>query len=451
MSSEPAIRVANLGKRFELYDRPRDRLWQMLAGERRRFFREFWALRDVSFDIHRGECVGIVGRNGAGKSTLLQLVCGILTPSEGTLQASGRVAALLELGAGFNPEFTGRENVYLHGAILGLDEREIDDRFDDIAAFADIGDFLDAPVKVYSSGMVVRLAFAVQAQTDPEILIVDEALAVGDARFQVKCFERLRRLRQSGTTILFVSHATEQVVTHCDRAILLDGGRMVEQGAPRRIVNVYLDLLFGTGRASSDASPAQTAPQPPGGAAAPRLEVSLDGDEYAIRPGYNPAEYRWGDGAAALTDFRLAVGAERDVVTIDQGASVSIVVGFRFLRQVERPILGFAVKTREGVTIYNSNTEFQPVQGFGEAGAAGSAGALRIRFPCRLAPGDYFVSLGLASRAVDGSVIAHDRRYDSIHLQVVPSGERGFIGMVDLEAEFSPVHLEAGATVAGVD
>lgn len=230
-----AIRVEGVAKYFPIYDTPRDRLKQMLLPRLARllgraprsYHREFWALNDVSFDIRRGETVGIIGRNGAGKSTLLQIICGTLEPSAGAAETHGRIAALLELGAGFNPEFTGRENVFMNGAILGLSHAEVARRFDEIAAFADIGDFIEQPVKTYSSGMYVRLAFAVQACVDPDILIVDEALAVGDIGFQYKCFKRMEALKKKGATILMVSHATASILEYADRCIVLDSGRVV--------------------------------------------------------------------------------------------------------------------------------------------------------------------------------------------------------------------------------
>ncbi len=231
-SNETAIRVSNLSKRYEIYDTPRDRLKQFvlprlngLAGRRvAPYFKEFWALQDVSFDVMRGESVGIIGRNGSGKSTLLQMICGTLSPTSGGVQTSGRIAALLELGSGFSPDFTGRENVNMNASVLGLSNDEIGARFDDIAAFADIGQFIDQPVKTYSSGMLVRLAFAVQVCVEPDILIVDEALAVGDALFQKRCFERMERLTSNGTTLLFVSHDQESVRTLTSRAVLLRKG-----------------------------------------------------------------------------------------------------------------------------------------------------------------------------------------------------------------------------------
>jgi lipopolysaccharide transport system ATP-binding protein len=243
-SDKNIIRVDGLGKCYEIYTRPQDRLKQSimprlraLAGRAPKYYyHEFWALRDVSFEVGRGETVGIIGRNGSGKSTLLQIICGTLTPSTGLVETSGRVAALLELGAGFNPEFTGRENVYMNATVLGLAKEEIDARFDDIAAFADIGDFIDQPVKHYSSGMYARLAFAVAINVDPDILVVDEALAVGDEPFQRKCFARINKIKDDGATILFVSHSGGTIINLCDRAILLNRGERLFTGLPKRAV-----------------------------------------------------------------------------------------------------------------------------------------------------------------------------------------------------------------------
>lgn len=247
-----AISVQNLSKCYQIYETPRDRLKQFVLPRMQRFvgkeskqyYREFWALKDVSFEIKKGETVGIVGRNGSGKSTLLQLICGTLNPSSGSIQTNGRIAALLELGSGFNPEFTGRDNVYMNGAVLGLCIEEIDARFDDIASFAEIGDFIEQPVKTYSSGMMVRLAFAVAINVDPEILIVDEALSVGDELFQRKCFSRIEAIRASGATILFVSHSGAQIVELCDRAVLIDSGEKLAVGVPKQIVGRYQKLLY---------------------------------------------------------------------------------------------------------------------------------------------------------------------------------------------------------------
>lgn len=233
------ISVQNLTKKYRIFSHPGDRIKQALTFGRVRFHREFTALQDVSFEIKKGEAVGIIGRNGSGKSTLLQLICGILKPTSGTVQTNGRISALLELGAGFNPEFTGRENVYFQGAVMGLTKAEMDARFDDIAAFADIGDFIDQPVRIYSSGMYLRLTFATAVSVDPDVLVVDEALAVGDASFRSRCFLRIGELRSSGCTILFVSHDMAQIASLCGQAMLMDKGELLAFGKPQPLVSWY--------------------------------------------------------------------------------------------------------------------------------------------------------------------------------------------------------------------
>jgi lipopolysaccharide transport system ATP-binding protein len=243
MSSEIAISLVDISKCYAIYERPRDRLLQMLSMGTRRYAKDYWALRDVSFEVKKGESVGILGRNGSGKSTLLQIITGTLAPTTGDVRTHGRIAALLELGSGFNPDFTGRENIYLNGSLLGFERKRIDELFDDIAAFADVGDYLDQPVKTYSSGMLLRVAFAVQVQVQPDILIIDEALAVGDALFQKRCFQRIERLLNDGVTVLFVSHDQESVRTLTSRAILLKKGVVVAQGISSEVVLGYRRLL----------------------------------------------------------------------------------------------------------------------------------------------------------------------------------------------------------------
>lgn len=442
MSSNVAIRVQGLSKCYQIYDTPRDRLKQFVMPRIRRivgksnkqYFREFWALNDVSFEIKRGETVGIIGRNGSGKSTLLQIICGTLSPTKGSVETTGRIAALLELGSGFNPEFTGRENVYLNGALLGLSHDEIHSRFEDIVAFADIGQFIDQPVKTYSSGMIVRLAFAVQSQIDPDILIVDEALSVGDAKFQAKCFERLRQLKENGTSILLVTHSSEQIVTHCTHAILLNNGEQLETGEPRLVVNRYMDLLFGKERTTEPTQSvdsldtAQYAPEET------QYELSSTEDIFSTRKGYNPHEYRWGDGTAAILDFYLAANDEPYPSALTTGQTITLVVAIRFHTELLRPILGITIKTKEGVTVYGINSETLDSTDFKLLGQKASVVQAKAVFKCRLATGDYFISLGIATKHGE-DVIPHDRRYDSIHLQVRPNNT--FFGLADLEASLS--------------
>ena len=265
MSSDIAIRVENLSKCYQIYDKPRDRLLQgimprlqrMVGQQPKQYCREFWALKDVSFEVKKGETVGIIGRNGSGKSTLLQMICGTLTPTSGSIQTNGRVAALLELGSGFNPEFNGRENVYMNASILGLTSEEIDARFDDIVNFADIGDFIDQPVKTYSSGMFVRLAFAVISHVDAEILVIDEALAVGDIAFQNKCAQKIQFLKQQGASILFVSHDLSTVQIMCDHAIWIGNGRLMLEGSPVSVCQEYYTATMGDGKTMEPGSSRQ--------------------------------------------------------------------------------------------------------------------------------------------------------------------------------------------------
>jgi lipopolysaccharide transport system ATP-binding protein len=246
MDEDVVVQVENVSKVYQLYDKPQDRLKQALFWRfGKRYGREFWALRDVSFQVRRGETVGIIGRNGSGKSTLLQIIAGTLQPTSGSVQVRGRVAALLELGSGFNPEFTGRENVYMAGSLLGLSDAEVASHFDAIEKFAEIGDFIDQPVKLYSSGMFVRLAFSVQAILPKDILIVDEALAVGDASFQRKCYQRLEQFREQGGTVLLVTHDVQTVVRECQRAVMFDHGEVIEQGLPKHVTDIYYKYLFG--------------------------------------------------------------------------------------------------------------------------------------------------------------------------------------------------------------
>lgn len=441
MSSDGSvISVRNVSKCFYSYDKPHDRLKQAIVPRFQRwagdqittYGKEFWALRDVSFDVRKGETVGIVGRNGSGKSTLLQIICGTLTPTLGEIETRGRIAALLELGSGFNPEFTGRENVYLNAAVLGLTRDEVNERFDAIAGFADIGEFLDHPVKTYSSGMAVRLAFAVQAQVDPEILVVDEALSVGDARFQAKCFERLRQLKENGTSILLVTHSSEQVVTHCNRAILLEKSRVEMIGESRPVVNRYTDILFGREKqGDAPAAGSEVEPVPANAAEIPTDELSLsyDMDVYSTRPGYNQHEYRWGDGAATLTDFHLSAAGNAYPASVEPGDDITLTLAFSFSQQIINPILGFTIKTKEGVTVYGTNSYLLDCQEAREMAEPGAGVRARLRFKNRLATGDYFISIGLASRKGE-EIIPHDRRYDSIHFVVEPTPR--LLGLIDL-------------------
>lgn len=437
-SDNVAISVQNISKCFYTYDKPRDRLKQAIMPRLQRwagdeittYGKEFWALRDISFDVKKGETVGIVGRNGSGKSTLLQIICGTLTPTTGSIETRGRIAALLELGSGFNPEFTGRENIYLNAAVLGLTRDEVNERFDAIAGFADIGEFIDQPVKAYSSGMAVRLAFAVQAQVDPDILIVDEALSVGDARFQAKCFERLRQLKDNGTSILLVTHASEQVVTHCSRAILINDSRIELIGESRPVVNRYMDILFGREKRPEKEEASVPMAVPPS-RATEAVKLSFEQNAYASRPGYNSHEYRWGDGAASLLDFHLSAARREYPNTIESGEEIVLNLAIQFNHIVVNPILGFTIKTKEGVTVYGTNSYLLDCESMQTIGSEGTQATACVKFVNRLATGDYFISIGIASRSGE-DILPHDRRYDSIHFVVAPTPQ--VLGLIDLGA-----------------
>ncbi|SDY62264.1 ABC transporter ATP-binding protein [Nitrosomonas sp. Nm58] len=291
MSSEIVLKVEGLSKCYHIYDKPRDRLLQMLAYGKKQFFREFWALRDISFTVPKGETVGIIGRNGSGKSTLLQIICGTVSSTSGVVDTRGRIAAILELGAGFNTEFTGRENVLLNAAILGFSKEDMEERMAEVLAFSELGDFLDQPVKTYSSGMYARLAFSIAIHLDPEILIVDEALAVGDARFVAKCMRRIKDIITQGTTVLFVSHDVSSVRTLCNRAIWLDQGRMVEEGEVFPVTGRYMAFMFKDEQSSEEALQSEITAQQNTSSSKPRdlvQDITSEKNPIAILNAFEP-------------------------------------------------------------------------------------------------------------------------------------------------------------------
>ena len=342
--SAPAVEFSSVSKSYPIYAAPGDRLKEIATFHTRRFHQDYWALRDITFDVRRGETFCLVGQNGCGKSTLLQICAGILQPSSGTVKVNGRVAALLELGAGFNPEFTGRDNVYLNAAILGISTKEMDRKFADIAEFAEIGDFIHQPVKTYSSGMVIRLAFAVAINVDPEILLVDEALAVGDIYFRQRCLRKVHELRARGVTILFVSHATGDVKALGDRALWLDHGQMQAIGNTERVVSQYLAAM-----AEKDANyQAQDILHHPHPSVAAPSEVV----EHIPH-----VDHRYGDGRAEIMGILVCDdnGRRLDVLTPDSGIVVRI--SFRARQNLDRPIVGVTFRDQRGVDLAGSNTE----------------------------------------------------------------------------------------------
>jgi ABC-type polysaccharide/polyol phosphate transport system ATPase subunit len=351
-----AVEFQGVSKSYAIYDAPGDRLKELLSLNRLKRHRDFWALHEVSFEVKRGETFCIVGENGSGKSTLLQMVAGILHPTSGTVGVHGRVSALLELGAGFNPEFSGRDNVYLNGSILGLTTRQIDQRYQDIAAFAEIGGFIDQPVKTYSSGMVVRLAFAVAINVDPEILLVDEALAVGDIYFRQRCMRKVHELRQRGITILFVSHAVSDVKAIGDRVLWLDHGRMIECGEPDRVVSKYLAAM--TEKDSTYLRLKSTDPQARRGGptTAPEIVETIPN-----------IDHRFGDGRAQIIGIAVLDEQGRTVAILEPSSRIVVRISVRATADVALPIVGFMLRNQLGMDFSGANTaregyELAPLQ-----------------------------------------------------------------------------------------
>ncbi len=358
MSAEIAIKIKNLSKCYHIYDKPHERLLQMLLRHRKKYYREFWALNDVSFEVNKGETVGIIGRNGSGKSTLLQMVCGTLTPTKGSVETHGRIAALLELGSGFNPEFTGHENVYMNAAILGLSKEEIDNRYQDIIAFADIGDFVEQPVKTYSSGMMVRLAFAVIAHVDADIIVIDEALAVGDAFFTQKCMRFLREFMKKGT-VLFVSHDTSSIRNFCNRAIWLEKGIMVQEGTPKEVCDLYLEAFYEIQQGSSSQTLFEAKKLNESIAFKDQRlayinQSNLRNDLQVFKFDSNAASF--GKGGAQIYDVRLLNQDGEPLAWVVGGEQVVLRINAKAYQELNAPIVGFYIKDRLGQTLFGDNT-----------------------------------------------------------------------------------------------
>jgi lipopolysaccharide transport system ATP-binding protein len=401
-----AIRLQAISKCYQIYEKPQHRLWQGLARGRRQFFREFWALRDVSFEVRRGETLGVIGRNGSGKSTLLQIICGTLAPTTGSIAVDGRVGALLELGAGFNPEFTGRENVYLNATVLGLSRRDIDARFAAIAAFADIGEFIDQPVKTYSSGMYVRLGFAVIANIDADILIIDEALAVGDALFTQKCMRFLRDFQRRGT-ILFVSHDTSAVLNLCERAVLLKQGRVMASGPAKEVVEAYhRSLVEGLQGESLPARRASTDPP----SEAP--DVQPPDGQWEARVQCRPQAADFGHGLAFIVDAVLFGVARQAIGSVDGGESVRLSVRVRAREAIDGLIVGFHLKDRLGQIIFGENTLHGVSSRVQLAPAQEAVAEFEFRIP-HLASGEYTMDLAVAE-GTQASHVQHQWFYDAM-------------------------------------
>lgn len=415
-SDDIAIRVEGVSKRFELYAHPRDQLKQFVLPRLRRlaalperqYFTEFWALRDVSLEVRKGESCGIVGLNGSGKSTLLQIITGTLTPTLGQVSTQGRIAALLELGSGFNPEFTGLENVYMNGALLGFNRQQVAEKLDDIQAFADIGDHFNQPLATYSSGMQMRVAFAVATAFDPDILIIDEALAVGDAYFQQKCFHRLETFKERGGTMLFVSHDANTVKHLCDQALLLSGGRAISHGVPRDVIDLYQGLVAQ----KTDMGEREVVVTQKTSAPAMRQKattVTTNGD-------------------AELIDFKLLGANAQPITYLESETPLTVQYVVKLRKDLDRPAFGLIVRDRIGRSIFETSTFAMRMAE--EPIAGGTQVVVRFAFNFNLRAGQYSFSIGVANRGFarsefeEYSLLMHDVE----QLQVIESSTATFYG-----------------------
>lgn len=433
-----SISVSGLGKAYRQYPTRWSRLAEWLSPVKKPRHHLKWVLQDLNFEISPGESVGIMGVNGAGKSTLLKIITGTTHATTGSVGIQGRVAALLELGMGFHPDFTGRQNAVMGGQLLGYSVSEINALMPHIEEFAEIGEYMDEPVRKYSSGMQVRLAFAVATASRPDVLIVDEALSVGDARFQAKCYQRVASFTREGTTLLLVSHSADDVVKHCERAILIKGGRIEMDGTSRDVTNRYLDELFGKQRKKAKPEVIEVDESVVPDEAVETLAMDGDtADVFAERPGYRKEEYRWGHGGAEILDYRIAAAGEVYPSRIDSGCMTDFHVKVLFHEDYESIVAGFLIKSLEGLFLYGTNSY---LAGGGDQFMSARAGEVKLfkfSMPLRLNAGDYLVSFGMSSGDPRQELVPLDRRYDSVLLKV--GCERPFWGIADLDSSFEVV------------
>ena len=408
--SEFAIQVKHLDKMYKLYNKPSDRLRETLGFKVP--VREHYALRDVNFQVERGETVGIIGTNGSGKSTILKIITGVLNPTAGEVKVDGRISALLELGAGFNMEYTGIENVYLNGTMMGFSKEEVDARLQDILDFADIGDFVYQPVKSYSSGMFVRLAFAVAINIDPEILIVDEALSVGDVFFQAKCYRKFEEFKKMGKTILFVSHDLSSISRYCDRVILLNKGVKLEEGSPKQMVDMYKQLLVG---------------QDPAKAEEKKEEQK---ESWSQQFQVNPNMLEYGTKLAEIVDFAVLDDKDRCTNTIEKSSSFRIRMKVVFHQDIQEPIIAYTFKDIKGTEITGTNTLFEKKSV--EHSQAGDSCTVTFEQEMFLQGGEYLLSFGCTGYK-DGEFTVFHRLYDACNITVVSN--KNTVGFYDMNSK----------------
>ena len=419
--SETAIKVTNVSKIYKLYDTPAARLKDALGLSRKQAYREHAALHDITLEIKKGETVGIIGTNGSGKSTLLKIITGVISQSRGEVEVAGRISALLELGAGFNQEYTGIENVYLQGTMMGYTREEIQGKMEAILEFADIGDFVHQPVKTYSSGMFVRLAFAVSINIEPEILIVDEALSVGDVFFQSKCYRKFEEFKEMGKTILFVSHDLSSITKYCDRAILLNKGVKVMEGTPKEAVDRFKMALVAQEEEKRRENSSLWKP-------------GASGDKWRNALSVNPETLEYGDKKAEITDFAVVDKTGKITNVIQKGEPFTIKMKVAFLEAVAEPIFAFTLKNLMGIELTGTNTmlEQQPV----EPKQPGEEQSVSFTQKMTLQGGEYLLSLGCTGYEQEDFRV-HHRLYDVCSIAVV--SQKNTVGYFDME---SAVELE---------
>lgn len=430
---EIAIAVENVNKIYKLYDRPKDRMFEALGLTKKKKYHEKYALSDVSFHVKKGECVGIIGTNGSGKSTILKIITGVLNQTSGNVTVNGRISALLELGAGFNMEYTGLENIYLNGTMNGFSEAEIDARMQDILEFADIGDYVNQPCKTYSSGMFVRLAFSVGINIDPEILIVDEALSVGDVFFQAKCFHKFEEFKEMGKTIIFVSHDLSSIAKYCDRVILLDQGVKLGEGGPKEMIDDFKRVLVGQYQAPEEKS----------------INKSLLEDEelqQAVRKKESKQEetktLEYGTKQAEIEEIYLTDDNGTKSNAIIKGMNFGIHMRVRFYDDIPAPIFAFTVKNAKGTEITGTNTMFE--KAFLEPVKAGAVKEITFKQKMSLQGGEYLLSFGVTGYDGNDFQVYH-RLYDALNVTVV--SDKNTVGFYDMESAITVEDVKAADNI----
>ncbi len=418
--SDIAIKVDEVSKIYHLYNRQRDRLKDALNLTKKKCYREHFALEKLNFEIKKGETVGIIGTNGSGKSTILKIITGVLNPTKGEVTVDGRISALLELGAGFNMEYTGIENVYLNGTMIGFTKEEIDERLSDILDFADIGDFVNQPVKTYSSGMFVRLAFAVAINIDPEILIVDEALSVGDVFFQSKCYHKFEEFKKMGKTILFVSHDLGSITKYCDRAILLNKGHKLFEGTPKEAVDMYKRVLVNQ-LDDDDEENGKTAWNQAGGEELWRKSLPI-----------NPEVLEYGSKKAEIVDFVFLDNKGKMTNVIEKGTEMTVKMKVRFNEDIPEPIFAFSFKNLMGIELCGTNTLFEKIEISPKK--AGDVQVISFKQNMDLQGGEYLLSLGCTGYP-QGEFTVYHRLYDVCNLTVVST--KNTVGYYDMNTSIT--------------